>query len=1017
MNLRDTWMTVMILAMPGAASAQPKAATEFECRFTEAPIEIDGKLDEPAWKTAQRIDHFYQPWLGAKSRTARTATRARLLWDREWLYFAAEMDDADLYADLKKNNEMLWNNDVFELFFKPADDKPGYYEFQVNPTGATLSMFLPRRGSGGYQRYIAESDFRIQAKVSLRGTLNNWRDRDQGWTVEGKIAWTDFLRTGGRPAPNEKWKFALCRYDYSVDFEGPELSTCAPLAKPGGAADFHYHEGYATLTFLEPKGSGPGAIQKRIPMTTSKVIGSPDPPPPFQIARAFPKLSVSHPIGIHAIPGSDQLLVIATSGDSGPTKLFYLKDDPNSDTLIEALKPADQTYGIAFHPKWKENGYIYLGGNGPHAGPKDEKKTRVTRYTMQTKAPYAIDPNSAVEIIAWLSNGHNGGAVVFGHDGMLYITSGDGTSDSDTWESGQDMTRLLAKVLRIDVDHPEPGKQYAVPKDNPFVALKDARPETWALGLRNPWKMTIDRKTGHIWVGSNGQDLYEHAFLVQRGDNYGWSVTEGSYPFYPNRPVAPAKIVKPTVEHPHSEARSLTGGMVYYGAKYPELHGHYLYGDYSTGYIWAVKHDGQKIVSHKRIADTRLAVTAIDADTKGEILIADYQGKDKGALYTLVPTPREDRPNTFPRTLSASGLFKSVKGHVMEDSLIPYSVNAVLWSDGAQKERWLGIPGSHKLRITANRGWNLPDETVIVKSFWIETERGNPATRRWIETRFLTRQKGEWFGYSYAWNDEETEGTLVESEGRDREYHIMVNGRAEKFVWRYPSRTECMVCHSRAANWVLGLSEAQFNHEHVYGKSKENQLALLERLGFFEDSDWAAEAKRKLRDTLEKEGRTPRQINDYIAKSAQAPGQRQPVRSYMLPKWPHEYKRLADPHDKTADLEQRARAYLHSNCAQCHVEAGGGNAAMELAFHTPLDKMRIIDVKPLHDTFGIKDARIIAPGDPDRSVLLKRVSHRGKGHMPPLATRLVDEAAVAMLREWILQMKPTPRDESRTKGD
>jgi len=242
-----------------AAGAQPfkKPPTVFECRWTDGPIKIDGKADEEAWKHAQVIDNFYLPWLGKKARAARTATKARLLWDREYLYFFAEMEDTDLYADVKEHDGETWENDVFELFFKPAKDKPGYYEFQVNAAGTILDMFLPRRGSGGYRRFKKDGDFHVEAKVRLRGTLNRWQDKDEGWSVEGRIPWKDFLRTGGRPEVDERWKFALCRYDYSVDFEGPELSTCAPL-KTKPIPDFHFFEDYATLRFKARARRRPG---------------------------------------------------------------------------------------------------------------------------------------------------------------------------------------------------------------------------------------------------------------------------------------------------------------------------------------------------------------------------------------------------------------------------------------------------------------------------------------------------------------------------------------------------------------------------------------------------------------------------------------------------------------------------------------------------------------------------------------------------------------------------------------
>src|SRR5262249_525060 len=226
--------------------------------------------------------------------------------------------------------------------------------------------------------------------------------------------------------------------------------------------------------------------------------------------------------------------------------------------------PDGIAHGVALHPDFAKNGYLYVGDNGPISG---GKKTRVTRYTMDPKPPYALDPKSARVIIEWDSDGHNGGDLAFGNDGTLYVTSGDGTSDSDTNHTGQDLGKLNAKVLRIDVDHPDPGKNYSVPKDNPFVNVKGVRPETWAYGFRNPWRLHYDRKTGDLWVGQNGQDLWEQVYLVEKGANYGWSAYEGSHPFYVDRLRGPSPLSKPIAEHPHSEMRSLTGGVVYYGER------------------------------------------------------------------------------------------------------------------------------------------------------------------------------------------------------------------------------------------------------------------------------------------------------------------------------------------------------------------------------------------------------------------------------------------------------------------
>ena len=257
-------------------------------------------------------------------------------------------------------------------------------------------------------------------------------------------------------------------------------------------------------------------------------------------------------------------------------------------------------YDIAFHPRWRENGFVYFGWNGKLPG-NDGKHSAITRHTMSTKPPYTIDPASATTIIAWPSDGHNGAAVCFGKDGLMFVTSGDGTSDSDGNLMGQRTDSLLAKVLRIDVDRPEAGKAYSVPKDNPFIGAKDFVPETWAYGLRAPWRISHDAESGQLWVCQNGQDLWEQAFLVKGGENFGWSVMEGSHPFYPNRRAGPTPFTKPTVEHHHSEARSLTGGLVYRGKALPEIAGAYVYGDYSTGHIWAVRHTGKEIAWHHAV--------------------------------------------------------------------------------------------------------------------------------------------------------------------------------------------------------------------------------------------------------------------------------------------------------------------------------------------------------------------------------------------------------------------------------
>lgn len=1012
-NRLISFLLAIILLFTSSLRSDETPKTTFKCRWADAKITIDGKADEKNWANAELIDDFYLPWLQEKSRKSRTKTTARLLWNRDYLYFFAEMEDGDLYANIKENDGRLWENDVFELFFKPADHKPGYYEFQVNPTGAVLDMFIPRRGSGEYARYAKDGPFHIEAKVKLNGTLNKWSDQDTGWSVEGRIPWGDFLRTGGRPGVGEVWNFALCRYDYSVDFEGPELSTNAPLNSKT-RPDFHAWEDYAKLKFIGPDNTNaarPYGLPKRITLTTSQVVGSPDPLPPYVTARAYPELKLNYPIFAAVIPGGKRLIFIDQDRPYSKTRICQTIGDPASGEYEVLLESNDTAYSIAFHPKFAENGYLFVGSNGEDKTNAKGKSTRITRYTLQRTAPFKLAADSAKVIMKWPSDGHNGGAVTFGNDGMLYITSGDGTSDSDTDLKGQNLNEVLAKVLRINVDETNGDVPYSVPEDNPFVTQKDVRPETWAYGFRNPWRITTDPKTGDIWVGNNGQDLWEQVYLVRRGANYGWSVFEGSHPFYANRKLGPTPVSKPAAEHHHSQSRSLTGGVVYYGDKFPDLHGRYIYGDYSTGKIWAIQHEGGKVTPPVEVADTQFNISGFAIDAKGELLVIDHS--PTGGLHHLKPRPKIKPLHEFPRTLSASGLFDNTAKHIVKPALIPYSVNSPLWSDGAHKERFIALPdGDSKIDFHPTKSWSFPDETVLVKSFAVETTPGDPSSRKWLETRFLTRQQGEWFGYSYAWNEDQTDAELVEADGRDIEFTVATDQGEQRRQWRFPSRAECMVCHSRAANFVLGVSTAQLNKNHDYGGVIDNQLRTLESLGVLKVDQQKATSQRFEQLLIESGIAAADAKKEVAAVSATRNQRAAPATDSLLAKPPSEYDQLADPYDERADIASRARSYLHVNCASCHTNAGGGNSQIDLVHSRKLVGMKAVDEKPLHNTFELSNPKIIAAHSPQRSVLLHRMKIRGRGQMPPLATSVVDTRATKLIHDWIASLQPPAPEET-----
>lgn len=714
----------------------------------------------------------------------------------------------------------------------------------------------------------------------------------------------------------------------------------------------------------------PHGLEKRTAWTTSRVVGSPDPAPPLRAVRAFPKLAFANPLYMIAEPSakraaqgqakaeSERLLVVEQHG-----RVLGFANDPAVEQTAPFLTLENRdTYGLTFHPNYAENRYVYVFSNGPNSAGED-KLNRISRFVVSREGARACEPASEQVVIEWASNGHNGGDLAFGPDGMLYISAGDGTSDSDTNLTGQNISDLVSGMLRIDVDHPAPGMAYAIPKDNPFLDVAGARGELWAYGFRNPWRIHFDPQ-GNLWCGDIGQDQWEMIEIVRRGDNYGWSVVEGGSPFYLERTRGPHPFVKPAIAHPHSEARSITGGVTYFGAKFPELRGAYIYGDYGTGKIWAARYDGAKIAFHQEIADTPYQILGFGVDAAGEIYFVDYAGP----LYTLERPAPEPPKAPFPRRLSETGLFISTANHTPDPALIPYSVNSPLWSDGADKERFIALPGMSKIEFTADGAWKFPEGAVLVKTFSLDVGAGDAGAQKRIETRLMVIQQNEWVGYTYRWNDEQTDAELLEAAGADRTFWVRdaksPDGRREQ-AWRFPSRAECMVCHSRAAGFVLGPNTLQMNKLHDYGAVQANQLSTLAHIGAFR---FPAGAEGQ-------DGKLPQPIEKYAA--------------------------LTDPGDEAADLESRVRSYLHANCAQCHVAAGGGNAAMELGFATPPDKTKMIGVAPLHDKFGIEGALLVAPGEPERSVLLKRLTMRGRGQMPPLATSVVDEAGVKLLKEWI----------------
>ncbi len=724
--------------------------------------------------------------------------------------------------------------------------------------------------------------------------------------------------------------------------------------------------------------------RQRVPWTTSRVHGSHDPPHPYTIERAFPKLAFKNPL-LMARQG-DRFFVGEHAGkiwsfpdrqDVGRADLFVdlttqLKWDRKRFSGIDAV------YGLAFHPNFARNRYCYICYvfNSVKNGEQLPDGSRVSRFRVSDTDVPRVDPRSEKVLITWLGGGHNGGDLHFGRDGYLYISTGDGSNPNppDRLDTGQDLSDLLSSILRIDVDHEEKGKAYAVPADNPFVKTPGARPEIWSYGFRNPWRMSFDRGSGDLWVGDVGWELWEMVYRVKKGGNYGWPVMEGPQPVKPEGKRGPTPILPPTIAFPHTEAASITGGYVYRGRRLKELSGAYICGDWVTRKLWATRVDGDRIVSHREIAQAAQRIVAFGEARDGELYFLDYD--EAGKIYRLVPNPAaKEKQGYFPRKLSQTGLFSSGAKHEPAAGVVPFSINAPQWADHATSERWLALPGRSSAQLYDSpkpipggffsSAVFFPKDGVLTRTMSMEMERGKPASRRRLETQLLHFDGGVWRGYSYAWNDEQTDADLVPAGGQDRVLNVVdaeAPGGKRQQTWHFPSRTECMTCHNPWAGHTLAFTLPQLSSEQVEG---------LSRMGLIE-----------LRHNPEEE--------DFD--------------HFRMP------RRLTNPHDRAARIDDRARSYLHANCAHCHRFGAGGSVDLALTADRPLEGMKVLETRPVQGTFEIPGAHILSPGDPYRSTLYYRMAKLGRGRMPHIGSEVVDEAGLRLIHDWIRQL-PVRQDE------
>lgn len=673
------------------------------------------------------------------------------------------------------------------------------------------------------------------------------------------------------------------------------------------------------------------------------------------IERVFPRLRFHRPVfltGAHDGSGrvfvteQDGLVHVFAPGDSQTNEVSETRIFLDIRDRISRQGNEEGLIGFAFHPDFKNNGEFFVH----YSSSVKDMTGVVSRFRVLADDPNRADPESE-EVILEQSQpyrNHNGGSIEFGPDGFLYISFGDGGLANDPHGHGQNLQSWLGKIIRIDVNNRDEGKAFAVPADNPFVDTPKALPEIWALGLRNAWRFSFDSLTGEIWAGDVGQDRFDEVSIIRRGGNYGWNRYEAKADFKNDAVMATPDHDEPVTFYGREWGISVTGGYVYRGQDFPQLLGSYFYGDYATGNLWRVKKDGQGNYANELVRRTGRSIASFGIDDRGELYLLSFDG----GIYRIVPTDQPE--NTFadwPPKLSETGIFASMKDKQVADHLVAYSVNAPFWSDGAEKSRFLILPEGQKLGYRESGSWSVPVGTTIVKNFL------QPG-RSMLETRLIKRTEGGWESATYVWDTRTNQEAILVPGGQQFEIATpdRKSGSWQIDSWHAPSASECAACHVDGAGYVLGLNTAQLNGEF----DGKNQIADLAARGMV---DLPA---------------------GFDAQTAE---------------------RFCSPLDPSAGLEDRVRVYLDVNCAMCHRPEGTGNAKIDLRFDTALGSTGLIGENAAQGNLGIADAKLVEPGNPDKSLLLHRIETLGAGRMPDIGSNLIDQDAVKLLREWITNLK------------
>ncbi|MDZ4779305.1 MAG: PQQ-dependent sugar dehydrogenase, partial [Planctomycetia bacterium] len=630
------------------------------------------------------------------------------------------------------------------------------------------------------------------------------------------------------------------------------------------------------LACVLPVGAQPFGLSNRVGNASLRLPSTP-PTYSYALTNAFGNLTFANPVCMAAPPGEvNRLFVVEQAGRVAvitnlavPTRTVFL--DISAKVIGGSGGGEEGMLGMAFHPGYATNGFFFLYYT-------DETTTKagagrhqiLSRFQVSGNNPNAALAGSEVSLLTMFDehSDHNGGDLHFGPDGFLYVSLGDEGEQNDSLNNSQRIDKdFWSSILRLDVDVPARGTSllpnahpantnhvgrvihYRIPADNPFVGATTfngaavnagaVRTEMFAVGFRNPWRFSIDDVTGRIFCGDVGDDALEEISVITKGGNYGWAFREATNagPKAASQPGG-LTLTPPIFSYRHGTAtnqgNAVVGGRVYRGGRIPALNGSYIFGDFVSGNIWSLRHDGTNVSSFIRIADDP-GVAAFGVDpSNGDVLTAD---QNNDTIKRLIAVPAA--ANSLPATLADAGVFTNLTALAPHAGFVAYDVNLPFWSDNAIKSRWFHVPTNRTITFGATNNWLFPTGTVWVKHFELELTNGVAESRRRLETRLLVRHGGtdgsDVYGVTYRWGGSLTNATLVPEGGLDETFVIHDGGTMRTQVWRYPSRSECLHCHTRASQGglALGFHTPQLNRDFQYGGVTDNQLRAMNHAGYF----------------------------------------------------------------------------------------------------------------------------------------------------------------------------------------